>query len=665
MLNECAADSKFLIVELCDDILIDTIVLANFEFFSSMFRTFRVSISDRYPAKGDRWKELGIFEARNSREIQAFPVVNPLIWTRYVRIEFLTHYGNEYYCPVSLLRVHGTTMMEEFRSEDESGRADDDVEEDELQPDHRISSDRIASGPSASETVATEEQKQNVTHVEEYERDDLQYEHGIPVMAANISDFVSSASKIGPAASTHSEIHPSSTASNGTVASEVPEVPSEQSTGSSFIGPENSQSSPNTGNANDAESTTSEVSSSANVESSESATVNSTRNATSPTPDLPPVYNVTLNNTDDGASSKPSQAIPESSRSPSAVQAPAASPTTQESFFKSIHKRLQMLEANSTLSLQYIEEQSRILREAFGKVEKRQAAKAEAFLQNLNDTVMAELRGFRQQYDQLWQSTVIELETHREQYMREMSALSTRLTLMADELVFQKRMAVVQATLLLLCLGLVLFVRAGASASSSSAAALELPLLQQLVGAGAGKAMRLRFDSPSPPASPSSRDASPPVATIRSFASSPAAVRTPSPPATRLNPRIALAPATPSDGDDDGSDDDDVADAAETDADADDNDDAELAELSGSDARAVRQTQSGPATPSGTRDSLHPLAWSGSEASDSGSGLGSRASSPAAARAGRPASADASGLRRVEAVAKEHGEGASAGAGAC
>jgi hypothetical protein len=62
--------------------------------------------------------------------VQAFLIENPLIWARYLRIEFLTHYGNEYYCPVSLLRVHGTTMMDEFRHQEEIARGelpDDDV----------------------------------------------------------------------------------------------------------------------------------------------------------------------------------------------------------------------------------------------------------------------------------------------------------------------------------------------------------------------------------------------------------------------------------------------------------------------------------------------------------------------------------------------------------
>jgi hypothetical protein len=131
MLNICSSSNKFLIVELCNDILIDTIVLANYEFFSSIFRTFRVSVSDRYPVKADRWRELGVFEGRSTRSVQAFLVDQPLIWARYLRIEFLTHYGNEYYCPISLLRVHGTTMMEDVRHQEELARGEisDDLEE--------------------------------------------------------------------------------------------------------------------------------------------------------------------------------------------------------------------------------------------------------------------------------------------------------------------------------------------------------------------------------------------------------------------------------------------------------------------------------------------------------------------------------------------------------
>ncbi|KAF2158084.1 hypothetical protein K461DRAFT_215494, partial [Myriangium duriaei CBS 260.36] len=325
MLNICKVENKFFIVELCDAILIDTLVLANYEFFSSIFRTFRLSVSDRYPVKPDKWRDLGVFEAQNTRDVQAFLVEEPLIWARYLRIEILTHYGNQYYCPVSLLRVHGTTMMEEFRHQEELARGE--YQEDEVLED--------AGGPTAALPIPQEPPTSSVE--------------------ADKSAIASSQ-------------------------------------------PTKSSTMPHAGNEN-------------------------VKRPSHTTNGAQPV------------------------------------PSTQESFFKSIHKRLQMLESNATLSLQYIEEQSRILRDAFAKVEKRQVRKTERFLESLNATVNTELQSFRTEYDQLWQSTVIELETHRRMYQQEMQAVSSRLNLVAEELLFQKRMSIVQSTLLVLCVALVLFHR--------------------------------------------------------------------------------------------------------------------------------------------------------------------------------------------------------------
>lgn len=44
---------------------------------------------------------------------------------RFIRIDFRSHYGNEYYCPVSLLRVYGLTHLEEYKWEqwDEESKA--------------------------------------------------------------------------------------------------------------------------------------------------------------------------------------------------------------------------------------------------------------------------------------------------------------------------------------------------------------------------------------------------------------------------------------------------------------------------------------------------------------------------------------------------------------
>lgn len=117
LLNKCSASNKFVVIELCQDILVNSVVMGNFELFSSMFRTVKFSVSDRFPVtKG--WHELGQFEAQNIRDTQTFNIENPLIWARYLKIEIVSHYGNEFYCPISLVRVHGKTMMEEFKDTD-------------------------------------------------------------------------------------------------------------------------------------------------------------------------------------------------------------------------------------------------------------------------------------------------------------------------------------------------------------------------------------------------------------------------------------------------------------------------------------------------------------------------------------------------------------------
>ncbi|KAB2576931.1 Sad1/UNC-like protein [Lasiodiplodia theobromae] len=499
MLNECGAENKFVIVELCDDILVDTVVLANFEFFSSMFRTFRVSVSDRYPVKLERWKELGTFEARNSRDIQAFLVENPLIWARYLRIEFLSHFGNEFYCPVSLLRVHGTTMMEEFRHQEEAARGEEDLDEviesesqalPAIQPnaqeqvpveipaaeppkeaDPAAPADATPGG--AEDSTQSEAANQGVDGSPTADDRPTPKDSTTSVVPDGSTSQTNSqpVSSVTPPGRPDSADQPSSNVTQASHNQTDVEQPKHAST--STDGPRV--------DAGDSASSSQNATNASTIASSDGDQKNS--------PPPKDGSNVAAN----GTSTRSIQSG-EGTKA-SATQPPNTTPTTQESFFKSIHKRLQMLESNSTLSLQYIEDQSRILRDAFTKVEKRQLGKTEKFLDQLNSTVMAELREFRQQYDQLWQSTVIELENRREQHQREMLAISTRLTLLADELVFQKRMAVVQSTLILLCLGLVLFVRSGSSY-------LELPLVQQMMQKSQ-TALRLQFDSPasSPPPS--------------------------------------------------------------------------------------------------------------------------------------------------------------------
>lgn len=70
MLTPCSADPQFVELELCDEIQIDTVALANFEFFSSMFKHFSIKVSVNYPGRVDEWHDLGTFRARNARGVQ-------------------------------------------------------------------------------------------------------------------------------------------------------------------------------------------------------------------------------------------------------------------------------------------------------------------------------------------------------------------------------------------------------------------------------------------------------------------------------------------------------------------------------------------------------------------------------------------------------------------
>ncbi|XP_031572610.1 SUN domain-containing ossification factor-like isoform X2 [Actinia tenebrosa] len=122
MLNPCSAKIWF-IVELCDNVQVKTIEIANFELFSSTPESFKVYVSGRYPTR--EWTLLGTFQARHERNLQSFPLDEP-IYAKYIKVEMLSHFGSEHYCPLTLFRVFGISMMEEL--EDHEADAQDDAD---------------------------------------------------------------------------------------------------------------------------------------------------------------------------------------------------------------------------------------------------------------------------------------------------------------------------------------------------------------------------------------------------------------------------------------------------------------------------------------------------------------------------------------------------------
>lgn len=71
MLSPCNTKEKqFVVVELCEDIRIDTVQLANFEFFSGVFKDFTVSVAKTYSTNGEGWMVAGTYKAKNARGVQ-------------------------------------------------------------------------------------------------------------------------------------------------------------------------------------------------------------------------------------------------------------------------------------------------------------------------------------------------------------------------------------------------------------------------------------------------------------------------------------------------------------------------------------------------------------------------------------------------------------------
>nr|GMD21607.1 SUN domain-containing protein 4-like isoform X1 [Ipomoea batatas] len=112
--NPCSAAEKFVVVELSEETLVDTVEIANFEHYSSNPREIELLGSRVYPA--DSWVKLGSFTAANVKHAQRFVLPDPK-WARYLKLNILSHYGSEFYCTLSLLEVYGVDAVEKMLEE--------------------------------------------------------------------------------------------------------------------------------------------------------------------------------------------------------------------------------------------------------------------------------------------------------------------------------------------------------------------------------------------------------------------------------------------------------------------------------------------------------------------------------------------------------------------
>ena len=308
LLNECSAQNKFIIIELCEDILVDEVLIGNYEFYSSMFKDFRISASDRFPAQ--QWVVLGEYEAENVRKLQNFEIKNPMIWSKFLKIELLTHYGDEYYCPISSVQVHGKTMIEQFK-EEEDAEADEPIKSLAMKP-----------------VLPVTEQLANMNESDVEERGDDYNE----TLNYKITPFNFTFDKCI-----------------------YPDTKSKSNCSTGYLRLEQF--------------------------------LLDYENRRKETLDQCPVgiHEIEAHNT----SSKTPELLSTSSTGGSAKVAP------QDSIYKNIVKRLNLLESNSTLSLLYVEEQSKLLSEAFSNLESQQSMKFQDILTQLNSTIHSQMDVFQ------------------------------------------------------------------------------------------------------------------------------------------------------------------------------------------------------------------------------------------------------------------------------
>lgn len=107
--NPCSVGGKFVVIELAEETLVDTVKIANFEHYSSNFKEFELSGGLSYPT--ETWSPLGNYTAANAKHAQIFKLPEPK-WVRYLKLNLLSHYGSEFYCTLSVVEAYGVDAIE-------------------------------------------------------------------------------------------------------------------------------------------------------------------------------------------------------------------------------------------------------------------------------------------------------------------------------------------------------------------------------------------------------------------------------------------------------------------------------------------------------------------------------------------------------------------------
>ncbi|KXN66792.1 hypothetical protein CONCODRAFT_80389 [Conidiobolus coronatus NRRL 28638] len=158
LMNECSYSEKFIEIELCDTIWVTSVIMGNLELYSSNFNEIKISVSKNYPPNPeDGWNEISTYTSNNWKQLQRFNTATVLgksikkQFVKYLRIDLKSHYGNEFYCPITQVIVHGVTMLEDHRRK---GKNHELFEEEEEVATVDESPSKASSDNSENETLA-------------------------------------------------------------------------------------------------------------------------------------------------------------------------------------------------------------------------------------------------------------------------------------------------------------------------------------------------------------------------------------------------------------------------------------------------------------------------------------------------------------------------------
>ncbi|KAF7365626.1 V-type proton ATPase proteolipid subunit [Mycena venus] len=426
MLSPCRpkGEQQFVVVELCEDIRIDTVQLANFEFFSGVFKDFTVSVSKTYTTDPEGWTFASTHTAKNIRVVQSFhPPTSLRDFYRYIRIDFHSHYSNEYYCPISLLRVYGLTHLEEYKWEmwEQESRARANAQQaavlpspplEEPEPEPALAPDlrEREKAPAQEESVAgAETLGQTSPNVNTPDADTVPPSHESrnervgeqprPPAASATVGFESSASA--------SELSASTTSTSTKVPDQTPPTKSEESSPDPKI-PQHSSTTPDGGDF----------------------TSSAWNDATVTTGTITTTTTTTTTSTGTVLASGSGSTISVSALSTTSL---FPAPAGGESIYRTIMNRLTALEANHTLYARYVEEHTSAVREMLRRVGE--------------DLGRAE--GVGKAQAQTYARTLLEWEKQRKRVDAEYRELMRRVEYLSDEIVLEKRLGIAQLLLLL------------------------------------------------------------------------------------------------------------------------------------------------------------------------------------------------------------------------